>query len=192
MRATLVSTFSAVRSGDGKKSLQDVLRARREAPALLSAAEAAKREAVRRREAVETAAREALERRCDGRSPDGGGKLSSEVYRALFRLDPDAYLATGHWARRGRAQLAAAPACEVAGCGVSAGVAAQHLTHATLGEEEPGRDLITLCESCRRRAAKLGAQLGRVPTRAEIVRLDPKAPLYDPADIAALKAKYRS
>ena len=172
--------------------MQDVLRARREATSLLSPAEAAKREATRRREADEAAAGEALARWRDGRAPDAGGKLAPEVYRELFRLSPDAYLAGAHWARRARAQLAAAPRCEVRGCGSETGAAAQHLTHATLGEEQPGRDLITLCEGCRRRAAKLGAQLGRVPTREEIERLDPKAPLYDPADIAALRAKYGS
>jgi hypothetical protein len=174
----------------GKRSLQDVLRARRESASLVSPAEAARREALRKREEDEAAAKEALERGRDGRSPDAGCKLSPDVYRELFRLDPDAYLATRHWARRARAQLAAAPVCEVKGCGSDAAVAAQHLTHAKVGEEEPGRDLITLCEGCRRRAAKLGAQLGRVPTREEIVRIDPKAPLYDPADIAALRAKY--
>jgi hypothetical protein len=174
----------------GKRSLQDVLRARRESASLVSPAEAARREAARRREEDEAAAREAFERGREGRSPDAGGKLSPEVYRELFRLDPDAYLATNHWSRRARAQLAAASRCEVAGCGSDAGVAAQHLTHAKMGEEEPGRDLITLCEGCRRRAAKLGAQVGRVPSRDEIVGMDPKAPLYDPADIAALRAKY--
>ena len=179
-----------MRSGDGKKSLQDVLRARREAPALLTPAEAARREAARRREAVEVAAREALERRRDGRSPDGGGKLPPEVYRELFRLDADAYFATGHWARRARAQLAAAGACEVVGCGSEEGVAAQHLTHATIGEEEPGRDLITLCPGCRRRAEKLGRRVGRVPTRDEVAALDPKAPLYDREEIAELKSRY--
>lgn len=178
--------------GEGKKSLQDVLRARRESASLVSPAEAARREAARRRESVEAAARAALARRGDGRSPDGAGKLAPEVYRELFRLDPDAYLATGHWARRARAQLAAAPACEVTGCGGEADVGAQHLTHATVGEEERGRDLITLCAGCRRRAERLGRRLGRVPTRDEVCALDPKAPLYDPADIAALKARYGS
>jgi hypothetical protein len=178
-----------MRSGD-KKSLQDVLRARRDSTSLVSAAEAARREAVRRREGVETAAREALARRREGRSPDGAGKLPAEVYRELFRLDRDAYFATGHWARRVRAQLAAAPACEVRGCGSRAGAAAQHLTHETLGEEQVRRDLVTLCGGCRRRAEKLGRRLGRVPTRDELVALDPAAPLYDEGEIARLRAKY--
>ncbi len=175
---------------DGKKSLQDVLRARREAPSLLTPAEAAKREAVRRREEVEAEATAALERWRDGRSPDARGKLAPETYRALFGLSRAAYEATGHWARRVKAQLALAPACEVERCRADADVAAHHLTHAALGEEEPGRDLITLCDGCHRRAQKLGRELGRVPPRAQIVRLDPRRPLYEPGDIAALKAKY--
>jgi hypothetical protein len=179
-----------MRSGDGKKSLQDVLRARREAPSLLSPGEVARREAARRREEVEAEAVAALERWRDGRSPDGGGKLAPDVYRELHRLDQAAYLASGHWARRVRAQLGAAPACEVARCTTGTGVSAQHLTHATVGEEQPGRDLITLCSACRRRAEKLGRRLGRVPAREEVVALDPRAPLYGADEIAALKAKY--
>jgi hypothetical protein len=177
---------------DGKKSLHDVLRARREAPSLLSPAEAANREAARRREELEAEAAAALERWRDGRSPDARGKLPPEAYRALFRLSEAAYEATGHWGRRAKAQLAAAPACEVERCRAEAGLAARHLTHATLGAEEPGRDLITLCDGCHRRAGKLGRELGRVPRRDEIVRLDPGRPLYEPSDIAALKAKYGS
>lgn len=174
----------------GKKSLHDVLRARREAPSLLTPAEAAKREAARRRDEVDAAAAAALARRRDGRSPDAGGRLEPDVYRALFRLDPAAYAETGHWSRRARAQLALAPACEVAGCRAAAGVAAHHLTHETIGAEQPGRDLITLCAGCHRRAQKLGRELGRVPRREEIVALDPRRPLYEPADIAALKERY--
>jgi hypothetical protein len=176
--------------GAGKKSLQDVLRSRRESPSLLSPAEAAQREAERRRAESEAAVAAALERWGDGRSPDGGGRLAPAVYAALHRLSPNAYAATGHWSRRRKAQLAAAPACEVSRCGATAGVDAHHLTHTALGEEEPGRDLITLCESCHRRARKLGAELGRVPRRDELVALDPTRPLYEPADIAALRQKY--
>jgi hypothetical protein len=176
--------------GEGKKSLHDVLRARREAPTLLTPAEAAKREAARRGEEAEAQAEAAFGRWRDGRSPDAGGKLSTEAYRALFRLSPAAYDATGHWQRRAKAQLGAAPACEVERCRAETGARARHLTHATLGEEEPGRDLITLCDGCHRRAEKLGRELGRVPRRGEIARLDPARPLYGPADIAALKAKY--
>ena len=176
--------------GDGKKSLHDVLRARREAPSLLSPAEAAQREAARRREEVEAEAADALERWRDGRSPDARSKLAPETYLALFRLSEGAYEATGHWARRAKAQLVLAPACEVERCRAETGVAARHLTHTTIGAEEPGRDLITLCDGCHRRAQKLGRELGRVPRRAEIVGLDPRRPLYEPADIAALKEKY--
>jgi hypothetical protein len=178
--------------GGERKSLQDVLRARREAPSLLSPAEAAQREASRRREEETAAAAEAVERWRDGRSPDARGKLTPGAYRALHRLDPPAYEATGHWSRRVKAQLELAPACEVDGCGSSTGIGVHHLTHETLGEEEPGRDLITLCDGCHRRAQKLGRELGRVPRRTEIVALDPLRPLYDSAQIAALKAKYGS
>jgi hypothetical protein len=174
----------------GKRSLQDVLRARRRASALVTPGEAARREAARRREGVTAAAVEALERFRDGRSPDGSRRLEPEVYAELHRLSPAAYHASGHWARRARAQLASAPACEVGGCGARHGAAAHHLRHDALGAEQPGRDLITLCPACRRRADKLGRRLGRVPGREELVALDPRAPLYDPDEIAALKAKY--
>jgi hypothetical protein len=59
--------------------LQDVLRARREAPALLSPAEAAKRVAERRRAETVEAAAAAHDRWRDGRSPDGGGRLAPAV-----------------------------------------------------------------------------------------------------------------
>ncbi|MGZ8782969.1 MAG: hypothetical protein ACXWZB_05670 [Gaiellaceae bacterium] len=179
-----------MKPGEGKKSLQDVLRARREAPSLLSPAEAARRESARRLEEAERLAAEAFERWRDGRSPDGRGKLDPDVYRALFRLSPAAYDATGHWARRARAQLALASGCEVQRCGADAELGAHHLTHAAIGEEEPGRDLITLCDGCHRRAQKLGRELGRVPRRSEVAGLDPRRPLYEPADIAALRSKY--
>jgi len=175
-----------------KKSVHDVLRARREARSLLTPAEAAQREASRRREEETAAAAEAVERWRNGRSPDARGKLTAGAYRALHRLDPAAYEATGHWARRVRAQFAVAPACEVEACGSRTGVGVHHLTHGTLAEEEPGRDLITLCDGCHRRAQKLGRELGRVPRRTEIVALDPLRPLYEPAEIAALKTKYGS
>jgi hypothetical protein len=179
-----------MRGETGKRSLQDVLRARREAATLVTPAEAARREAARRREGVTAAAVEALERFRDGRSPDGSRKLEPEVYAELFRLSPAAYSASAHWARRARAQLAAAPACEVERCGATVGTAAHHLNHDALGAEQPGRDLITLCPACHRRGEKLGRRLRRVPTREELVALDPRAPLYDPDEIAALKAKY--
>jgi hypothetical protein len=178
--------------GAGKKSLQDVLRARREAPSLLSPAEAAQREASRRRDEERTVAAEAVQRWRDGRSPDARGKLTPGAYHALRRLSPAAYEATGHWSRRVKAQLALAPACEVERCGSRTGVGVHHLTHETLGEEEPGRDLITLCDGCHRRAQRLGRELGRVPRRMEVVSLDPLRPLYERAEIAALKEKYGS
>lgn len=176
----------------GKRSLHDVLRERRGSSQLLSPVEASRREAARRREAVEAAAAEALARWHDGRSPDGRGKLAPEVYAALFALSSGAYYGSGHWARRVRAQLALAPACEVERCGSPEEVGVQHLNHAALGEEQPGRDLITLCDGCHRRARKRGQDLARVPTREELVSLDPAAPLYDSSAIAALKAKYGS
>jgi hypothetical protein len=179
-----------VSEGGGKRSLQDVLRARRESASLVTPGEAARREAARRREGAAEAAVAAVERWRDGRSPDGSGKLEPDVYAEVFRLAPGAYYATGHWSRRARAQLAASPACEVAACGATVGATAHHLTHDALGAEQPGRDLITLCAACHRRAEKLGRRLRRVPSREELVALDPRAPLYDPDEIAALKAKY--
>lgn len=174
----------------GKRSLQDVLRARRESPSLVTPGEAARREAARRRESAAAAAVAAVERWRDGRSPDGAGKLEPEVYAEVFRIAPDAYFASGHWARRTRAQLAAAPACEVVRCGSASGATARQLSLDALGAEQPGRDLITLCAACHRRAERLGRRLGRVPARDELVALDPRAPLYDPDEIAALRAKY--
>lgn len=174
----------------GKKTLQDVLRERRGSTRLLGPVEASQRAAARRREAVEAAAHDALARWRDGRSPDGRVKLDPEVYRRLFALSSEAYYGSGHWSRRARAQLAFAPACEVEACRAAEGVEAHHLSHDALGSEQPGRDLITLCDRCHRRARKLGRDLGRVPAREELVALDPAAPLYDSSSIAALKQKY--
>ncbi len=187
-----MSTVRAVSREPGKKSLQDVLRERRGARPLVGVVEASRRETARRHEETRRVAAEAVARWRDGRSPDSRGKLAVEVYRALFELSSEAYYASGHWARRARAQLAQAPACEVATCGATVDVAANHLTHAALGEEEPGRDLVTLCDGCNRRVRKLGRNLGRVPTRDEVVALDPAGALYDSSAIAALKAKYGS
>jgi hypothetical protein len=179
-----------MRRETGKKSLQDVLRERRGTQPLLKPVEASRREAARRREETEAAAEGALGRWRDGRSPDGRGKLPTEVYGRLFALSSAAYYASAHWARRARAQLVLAPACEVARCGSPDELDAHHLTHGAIGEEQAGRDLITLCDGCHRRARKLGQELGRVPTREELVGLDPRAPLYDMDAIAALKVKY--
>ena len=175
-----------------KKSLQDVLRERRGSTRLVSPVEASQRAVARRREEVEEAAQEALARWRDGRSPDGRGKLDAEVYRRLHSLSSEAYHASGHWSRRVRAQLAFAPACEVAACGGSEELDVHHLSHDAVGAERPGSDLITLCGNCHRRARKLGQELGRVPLREEVVAVDPRAPLYDASRIAALKAKYGS
>jgi hypothetical protein len=174
----------------GKKSLQDVLRARRGATPLVSRAEAANREASRRRAEIEAAATAAVERWRSGKSVDGRAKLPPEVYVEVFARSPAAYRESAHWVRKTRAQLALAPRCEVTRCGKDAGVAAYHLHHDTLGGEQPGVDLITLCPGCHRRVERLGRQLARVPSRAEIAGLDPSAPRYERADIAALRAKY--
>ena len=88
------------------------------------------------------------------------------------------------------AQRKATPACEVARCGRPEGLHAHLLNHDALGEEVAGRDLITLCERCLRRAVKLEQERGRPATRAELEALDPEQPLYDAAAIAALKAKH--
>jgi hypothetical protein len=175
---------------ESKRSLQDVLRARRETPSLVTPGEAARRDAARRRESVGDAAAAALARFRDGRAPDGGGKLEPAVYRRLHELSPAAYAATGHWARRTRAQLAATPACEVVLCGAAVGLTALLLDEGAAGAEQPGRDLITLCTACRRRADRLGRRLGRAPGRPELAALDPRAPLYVPEEIAALKRRY--
>ena len=185
-----MGTFNPVAQPNRKKTLQDVLRERRAGQRLLSPAEVANREASRLRQELELEASEAVARWREGKSVDGRGKLPPAVYRRIFELSSAAYYASGHWSRRARAQLLLAPGCEVAACGATAGAAAHHLTHAALGAEEAGRDLITLCEACHRRVRRLGRDLARVPTREEVAALDPAAPLYDPSSIAALKAKY--
>lgn len=167
-----------------------MLRERRGARPLVGVVEASRRETLRRHDETRRVAAETAARWREGRSPDGRSKLSVEVYRELFALSSEAYYASGHWTRRTRAQLAQALACEVAACGSTVDVAAHHLTHDALGEEEPGRDLITLCDGCHKRVRKLGRSLARVPARAEVVALDPAAPIYDSSAIAALKAKY--
>jgi len=176
----------------GKKTLQQAMRERREAAPLVTAAEASRREAARRREEDDAAAVAALRRWRGQGSPDGRALLSTAAYRRLFELSSAAYYASGHWSRRRRDQLALAPACEVVACGAVSGVEAHHLRQERIGEEEPGRDLITLCAGCRRRAWRLGQELRRPPTRTELAALDPGAPLYHPGAIAALKAKYGS
>jgi len=180
-----------VADANRKKSLHDVLRERRAAKPLLSVRELQLREAARRRDEVEALANERVER-WQGRqkSVDAEGKLDPAVYRAIFVLDRRAYYGSRHWSRRSRVQLELTPFCEVARCGRDAGLSARHLTYDALGGEQAGRDLITLCEGCLRRALKREEELGRPATRDELRELDPQRPLYDPAAIAALKAKH--
>jgi hypothetical protein len=174
-----------------KKSLQDVLRQRRAAAPLLSARELREREAARRREEVEREAARLVARwRAERTVVDADGKLGQAVYGAVFGSSRPAYQASKHWSRRSLAQRKAMPACEVARCGRSEGLHAHLLNYDALGEEVAGRDLITLCEGCLRRAVKLEQDRGRPATRAELRALDPDEPLYDADAIAALKAKH--
>lgn len=173
------------------KSLQQVLRERREATPLLTVEQLRRRELEREREAIETAAAAAVEAwRATGTAVDAGGKLDVAVYRAIFALEADAYRAGRHWNRRVRAQLDTAAACEVAGCGEPDDVRVLLLDRAAVGAERPGRDLITLCAACERRAVRLQRESGRLPRREELVALDPEEPLYDASRIAALRARY--
>jgi len=174
-----------------KKSLHDVLRERRAAKPLLSVRELQLREAARRRDEVEALANERVERwHARQKSVDAEGKLDPAVYRAIFALDRRAYYGSRHWSRRTRVQLELRSLCEVARCGRDDGLSARHVNYDALGGEQAGRDLITLCEGCANRARKREEELGRPATRDELRELDPKRPLYDPAAIAALKAKH--
>lgn len=178
-----------------RNSLQEAMRARREATPLLSPAELRKREAERlRAEAEAKAAGEAeklVERwRAKGTAVDARGPLDAAAYRAVLALDPAAYEASGHWQRVEAAQLELAPACEVARCGSREDVHAHRLSGRTVGEEKPGTDTITLCDGCRRRVAKLARAQGRPLTREQIRGVDPRARLYGPDEIAALKRKH--
>ena len=174
-----------------KKSLHDVLRERRAAKPLLSVRELQLREAARRRDEEEALATDRLERwRQRQKSVDAEGKLAPEVYRLIFRRSRPAYYGSRHWSRRTRAQLGVTGFCEVERCGGTADLHVRHLNYDALGEEQVGRDLITLCEGCLRRALKREEELGRPGTRDELRDLDPRAPLYDQAAIAALKAKH--
>lgn len=174
-----------------KKSLQDVLRERRAAAPLVSARELRERELTRQREAAEREASELVARWRTARTAvDADGKLAPDVVREVFRLSRPAYFASRHWARRTRAQRALAPACEVARCGGTEGLEPWHVSRDALGAEAPGRDLMTLCEGCLRRAAKLEQERRRLPSREELEALDPERPLFTPAEIAALRAKH--
>jgi hypothetical protein len=175
-----------------KKSLQDVLRERRQAAPLLTARELREREATRRREEVAQAVSRLLDRRHHARTPvDADGKLALELYRAIFASSRSAYYESRHWSRRSRAQRKATPACEVVRCGKSDGLRVHHLNHAALGEELAGRDLVTLCERCLGRARKLEQEYGRPATRDELKALDPERLLFTPLEIAALKERIR-
>lgn len=177
---------------DRKKSLHDVLRERRAAKPLLSVRELQLREAARRRDEIEALARERVERwRARGKSVDAEGKLDPAVYRAVFARSRPAYYGSRHWTRRSRAQLELTLSCEVERCGRSADLGVRHLNYDALGAERAGSDLITLCEGCAGRARKREQELGRPGTREELRDLDPQQPLYDPAAIAALRAKHR-
>jgi 5-methylcytosine-specific restriction endonuclease McrA len=181
----------AVGSANRKKSLHDVLRERRAAKPLLSVRELQLREAARRRDEEEALASDRVERwRLRGKSVDAEGKLDPAVYRLVFRRSRPAYYGSRHWSRRSRAQLGVTSFCEVERCGRHVGLGVRHLNYDALGQEQPGRDLITLCERCLGRALKREEQLGRPGTREELRELDPQAPLYDAAAIAALRAKH--
>lgn len=181
-----------VADADRKKSLHDVLRERRAAKPLLSVKELQVREAERRRDEAEALANERVERWLQRqKSVDAEGKLAPAVYRTIFARSRPAYYGSRHWSRRSRAQLELAPLCEVGRCGRAVDVRVRHLQHDAVGEEQAGRDLITLCGGCLSRALRLEEELGRPGTRNELRELDPQRPLYDEAAIAALKAKHR-
>ena len=173
-----------------KKSLQDVLRERRDATPLLGVHELRAREAGRKREELDRRARELVERWRGGRTAvDVDGKLTPELYRAVFEADRRAYYASKHWRRRTRAQRDRTQFCEVKRCGRTDGLRAYALDRETLGQELPERDLATLCDSCLRRALKLEQERGRPARRDELLELDPERPLFTRAEIAALRAK---
>src|SRR4029453_2856166 len=101
-----------------KKSLQDVLRSRRQAAPLLTARELRDREATRRREQIATEGSRLLDPRRRARPPvDADGRLALELYRAIFASGRNAYYESRHWSRRSLAQRKATPVCEVARCG---------------------------------------------------------------------------
>ena len=173
------------------RSLQEAMRARRQAKPLLTVEELRKREAERGQAALESEATGLVELwRQDSKPIDRSGALAAAVYKAIFALERDAYFASRHWARRTKAQLASAAACEVVRCGARTELGVLHLNHRSLGEEQVGVDLITLCEGCLRRADRKRRSAGRALTRNELLKLDPARPLYDPKTIAELKQRY--
>ena len=173
-------------------SLQKLLRARREPRALLTVEEVRRREAERQREAERDAARTEAARlaaRWRERST-APGATDAAVLAELFGVDPEAYFASAHWRRVEKAQRTLAPRCEVARCAATGRLRVLHLTHRTLGREEPGRDLATACARCARRALARGRARGRPLTRDELRRVDPAAPVFDRDAIAALRARF--
>jgi hypothetical protein len=173
-----------------KKSLQDVLRERRTATPLLGVHELRAREAARKRKELDRRARELVERWRGRRTPvDVDGKLTPELYGAVFAADRRAYYKSRHWARRARAQRDRTPLCEVRRCGRTDGLRAYALDREALGQELPERDLATLCDSCLRRALKLEQERGRPARRDELRGIDPERPLFTRGEIAALRAK---
>jgi len=173
------------------RSLQEAMRARRQARPLLTPEELRLREAERERAATEGEAARLVEPSRRSAEPvDADEAVAPAVYRAIFALDREAYFGSRHWARRAKGQLSAAPGCEVERCTERVALIVRHLGHRGVGEEQPGVDLITLCPPCERRVRRQGRESGRRLTRPEIARLDPLRSLYEPAAIAALKARY--
>ncbi len=119
------------------------------------------------------------------------GKLAPEVYRAVFARNRRAYYGSRHWSSCSRAQLVLTSFCEVERCRRPDELQVRQLHDDAVGEEQAGRDLVTLCQGCVRRAHKWEQELGRPAARDELLSLDPLQPLYDAAAIAALKAKHR-
>ena len=80
---------------------------------------------------------------------DAGGGWQADDYRRLFWSGRDgwrAYYATVHWRQTRARQLEIAPNCEEGeACrGGWGAVQVHHVHYQTLGEEAPGRDLLTL------------------------------------------------
>ena len=114
---------------------------------LLNARELRERELARSREGLERAAAALVDRRRElGTAVDAGERLTPELYRAVFAADASAYFTSKHWSRRSRAQRAAAPACEVERCGRVEELHVHLLDRGAVGSEQPGRDVITLCD----------------------------------------------
>lgn len=173
-------------------ALQQLLRARRAPKQLVSVEELRRREAERQREAEREAAAAEARRLAAAWRADRAAPATTDVtvLRELHSLEPEAYFATPRWRRVAKAQRALAPACEVARCGATSRVHAHPVSPRAVGVEEPGRDLVTLCDRCRRRVSARGRALGRPLARDEIRRLDPDAPVFDRASIAALRQRY--